>query len=626
MAFLVETFPYASTPHARSNPKDGDLVIHGIAYDTATMLPRVGKNEVHLFDTDPSQTNLTYETYNVDSVNRATNLSGDPSHYYENTFAFNAPTVKRSMNYDRTIPTDAYSISYQARTDFQGRDWAESPAKHWVWDSSNDMYYNAHLFSNRYGSWAAYDGSNGKPLGNQRSYYIAPTYTVPNIICDLADRGAVCIQYYATTSAYSQTLSIYNYTTDPDLSSGAATVIGQPSSNSRVIWQYMGKSDNGDMFFIYHNGGASTLMRYENSTGSLNTEFSSYLSNPSAVVSVPSQVMRHNNVGENNPNKKVFYVTPCSDPSYWEYNTPIKFQIDTALNTITKTQCTRANNPPNITGDSYGQHDSTALANYWETRLISVDSSNIEAQKWAFAFQGHTGIDDVHVSGSFDSATAERMWTLGSFRTNNDTYYEPKDSGQWEDILTNSSRNRSFADMVPWCIAPLNPEHTLMMVFCTFSTHLLKFNPSASAGSYLQEVWYDENMIINDVSWLPTGKVLTSEIDLRFEETGGVVDAGRQLIQVWAEDMIYKIDITPDTGYVSFEGTNLNANVDFSAYNANNQLVTTDVKVEIFGPAEFDNGSTIKDVSLKSSGANTQTVTITGDGQIEFKVLEVQSI
>jgi len=488
------------------------------------------------------------------------------------------------------------------------------------------MYYHAHLFSSRYGNWLAYDGSNGKPLGNQRKFQIAPGYTVPHIILDLADRGALCYQYYSTTGSNSQTLSIFQYTTDPDLSSGSSTVLLTPSTTQRVNWHYMGKTDNGDMFFIYTIAGMSTLVRYENSTGSIITEFSNYQNNASGVPSIPSQVMRHNNVGENNTNKKVFFVMPQSDASYWEYNTPIKFQIDTAQNTITKTQCTRANNPPRLIGDSYAEFDAFAVSNYWECRLISTDSSNIEAQKWLFAFQGHTGIDDVNVAGSFDSTDKERIWTLGSFRTNNDTFYEPKDSGFWEELLTNSSRNRSNADMVPWCIAPLNPEHSLMMVFCTFSTHLLKFDAAGGEGSYLQEVWYEDNMIINDVSWLPTGKVLTSEIDRRFEETGGAVDAGRQLIQVWAEDMIYKIDITPDTGYVSFEGTNLSSNVDFSAYNANNNLVTTDIKVEIYGPAEFDNGSTIKDVSLTSSGANTQTVTITGDGQIEFKVLEVQSI
>jgi hypothetical protein len=271
------------------------------------------------------------------------------------------------------------------------------------------------------------------------------------------------------------------------------------------------------------------------------------------------------------------------------------------------------------------------VGNYWETRIISPNGQSPTSEKFVMWWQGSMSLDSQAGEGCFNSQTDERWINLGVITNANGTGIRWKGFTYWDTLLSDSTRNANGADKVPWCVAPLNPEHTLMMVFCQYTTHIIKFSHTGSGNNSnpsLEEVWFDENTIFTQAMWLPTGKVITAEWDERFRHgTGnGTIDDQRLALQVWTEDQIYKLDILPDTQYMAYSGSNLSANVGFNAYNANNDLVSTSLKVEITGPAQFDNGTTLKTLTTSASANTVETITVTDDGQIEFRVLEVQSI
>ena len=161
------------------------------------------------------------------------------------------------------------------------------------------------------------------------------------------------------------------------------------------------------------------------------------------------------------------------------------------------------------------------------------------------------------------------------------------------------------------------------MVYTKHSTHLVKFDTSNETFS---EIWMDDDTYFNEVMWLPSGKILTGQYENKFSSLSNPVDYhAPKAIQVWSEDLIYNVDITTSSNYVTYSGSDVSNTLSISAYDGNDARVATDLTLKIVGPAVFDNSTKTKTVTTSTSAAVTETITINDDGHVEVKVIEIQS-
>ena len=127
------------------------------------------------------------------------------------------------------------------------------------------------------------------------------------------------------------------------------------------------------------------------------------------------------------------------------------------------------------------------------------------------------------------------------------------------------------------------------------------------------------------MTWLPSGKVITSQYENKFA-VGNLVDFhAPRPIQVWAEDLIYNVDITASSNYVEYAGSDVYSTLTISAYNGSNARVATALTLNVIAPATFDNGQVMQTVTTSSSAGVTETITIVDSGNVEVEVLEIQS-
>lgn len=289
--------------------------------------------------------------------------------------------------------------------------------------------------------------------------------------------------------------------------------------------------------------------------------------------------------------------------------------MDVSANTITRTQCTWG--APAIT--AVDDDNSNVFASglgpdyYFDRRIISA-SQDIDSQKYLFQFITCRGNQTNH---------HDRYYMINAISASNAASLSSRVGGTWDDVLTASSKNQNGYDICPWCVAPLNVEHTLMMVYTKFSTHLVKFDLSTET---LVEVWMDDETMFTEVMWMPSGKVLTSQFNSLFAQGSSAVDhhAPRPL-QVWAQDLIYNVDITTDSNYVEYAGSDITNTLTISAQDATDSNVSTDLTLQIIGPALFDNDTTTKTITTSAAEDVTETLTINDNGQIEIKVVEIQT-
>lgn len=631
MAFLTEIFTGLGTPQIRTNPKDGDIVINGVAYDPASMMPKVGKNEVWVFDHSATVGSIVHTFFDADGVGKMTpGLSNNFENY--TAISTNGPSVKRSIASDRSMVADTWKEAGSFRYDKFGRDWLEHPPKMHFFDESNDMYYVHYFYQVNVGGSYYYRGTSGEPHGLEQSYGVAAAYNNPGVIWDVNDSGLIGCARNSTTTVQSDILTSIPYSANALLETTTRNALlndGSTTSFSDII--YMGKMDNGDLVFVNQYGyNYYDIGRVENATNSVTFDFTNvWASAANGIHTIPSNVVRHNESGETNTNKKIFYMSQANNTSNWQSNTKFLIEMDTAQGTISKTTCSQTNGSGvgNI-NDSYTDlgGSSTTFDNVFFDNRILRASQAIDSQKWLMQFVSHNSDDSIYSLSSTNQCPV-LVWEISTSASETliCRYAQP-----WTTLLTQSSRNTNANgfDRVPWCVAPLNPEHTLMLCFCTFSTHLIKLDTTTgSGGGTLSEVWYEDTSVYTDVTWLPQGKVLALRHDerKRYGATS-VCPTGAMQLQVFSEDMIYKLDITPSIGYAAYTGTNISASVDVDAYDASNSRLATTVRIEINGPAVWSNSTKYKDVTTSSSATTTENITITGDGQIEFKVVEIQSI
>lgn len=627
MAFLTEITPRLATPSIRENPKDGDIVINGVAYDKASMMPKVGKNEVFFFDTNSSIAAIAQLVDDNDAVAKMTPGLGNN---FERVTAISlSPSVKRQMEDDRTRIADTWIEAASFRYDFHGRDWQEHPAKIHYYDDTNDMYYCAFFYSHRYGQWNTFRGTSNEAYGINWSYYSAPTYLNIGCIWDVNDYGVVGTGHQATTAANNQGIYGRNYSADALLETATVTTIYQESAgNTNANVHYMGKMDNGDLLFAHDRAfGNKKVGRVLNATNAISWDVAGF-GTANAMKSMPSNVVRHNETSETNTNKKIFYWSDANNTTAWNSNDIYRFEIDTAQGTVTSQTCIKSNGSGvnNLT-DNYGLWGGTTTAYFntvYDSRICST-STALNSQKFLMTFVQQMGDDN----SAGNNVVQNQALLCYEISASDDRTLTCRQATTWSDLLTTSSRNNNIGDKMPWCVAPLNAEHTLCMVFCTFSTHLIKLDTTiGTGGGTWSEIWMDDELIFTDVAWLPQGKILASHWDERKRHgtPPGIIGDSYFALQVFSEDMIYKLDITPSLGYAEYSGSNISASVTINAYDANEARVATQVRLEIQGPAVWDNSTVYKDVTLSSSADTTENITITGDGQIEFKVVEIQSI
>lgn len=627
MAFLTEVTPRLATPSVRENPKDGDIVINGVAYDKASMMPKVGKNEIFLFDASSTVSSITMLVDDNDGVSKMT--PGLANNFERMSVLSLSPSVKRSIEDGRTMIADTWIEAATFRYDFHGRDWQEHPAKIHYYDDTNSMYYCAFFNAHRYGQFNTFRGTSGEVYGTDWSYYQAPGYNIPGCIWDVNDYGVVGLAHYGNASSSNQGIYGKPYSANAQLETATVTTIYQESTaqtNANV--HYMGKMDNGDLLFCHDRAfGNKKVGRVLNSTNAISWDISSFGLN-NAMKSVPSNVVRHNESSETNTNKKIFYWSDASHTTSWNSNAISRFEIDTAQGTVTRSSCSLSTGSGvSALTDSYNLWGGTTtgyINTVYDARICST-STALDSQKFLMQFVQQMGDDDAS-SNTIANNQALLSWEISS---SNDANLTLRQATTWDSLLTSSSRNTNRGHKMPWCVAPLNAEHTLCMVFTTFSTHLIKLDTTTgTGGGTWSEVWMDDELIFTDVAWLPQGKVLAAHWDERKRygaDPGTIVDSFFAL-QVFSEDMIYKLDITPSIGYAEYSGSNISASVTINAYDANEARVATQVRLEIQGPAVWSNSTKYKDVTLSSSADTTENITITGDGQIEFKVVEIQSI
>ena len=623
MAFLTEVTPRFATPSIRENPYDGDIVINGVAYDRATMLPKVGKNEVFFVDFSGSAGSITMGVDDNDIQWKHVPLCID-GHFERTSVISLSPSVKRQIEDDRTFVADIFKIHACGRYDFHGRDWLEHPIKLHHFNNVTNSYHGLVFTGHQYGSYQVWDASNDRVFGIDRTYEQGAA-GVPGAIVGYNDYGQVELGYYSDAATNKMYISHRNYSTEPQLRTPTITTLldasGGTANNANV--HFLTKMDNGDfIFFVDTTFDGFDIVRLKNSNNTIVYEFSNF--NNSTIKVIPSTLVRHNESSETtNTNKKIFYVSDCDDTSYWDRQTIHRFTIDTAAGTIVQSTVNLTANTTHIaaTYDQLSGSSTTYFAAYWDQRIIQA-SQSLTSQKWLFRFTGHVGVDDIQTQASNATNAA---WVVSRIDAVNSNVLVNTHSGTWQSLLTASTRDRGIGDQVPWCIAPLNPEHTLMLVFCTFSIHLLKLDTS---NGTLSEVWMDDNYIVSDVSWLPEGKVLVAHWDerKRYGTGNGVIADSFFALSVFTEDQIYNLDITPSIGYAEYTGTDIPATVTLNAYDASDARVGTQIRLEIAGPATWDNSTKYKDVTLDSTADTVENITITGDGQIEFRVLEIQSI
>jgi len=623
MAFLRDVYAGHGSPVVYTDPRNGDLVIMGQAYDTATMMPKMGRNVVMSWDQSASTVDQTTAHFDADSLHRHAPLSGDANFYRNGTvFSTNHPQAHRSIEDERVIVADAWYNAYYARTDMRGRDWLEDPVKIMTHYEPTNRYYVTHDTSIRTAAFSVYEASDNMPIGQQERFSISARTGQPGICFGMTDDGLVGSGPYNNTGEYCDALYRHNFSGDSNLEAISATQLYIGSTTVRNTMNKLTQMDNGDIIVYQQNESYQRVLRYVNSTGAVTVERQDIASYP--ITSIPSNVVRH---GGSTKKISIHVICDANSPNAWDLLTTT---MDVATGDLTVNRHSTLNDGGPSTSLTMSEPSPAYVGNYFETRIISPYGLGHDTEKSMMIWQGSTSLDDQETQTCFDNA-AENFISIGVLNSTG-TSYRARYSSTWTSVLTDSTRNNNdIANRIPWCVAPLNPEHTLMMVFCQYTTHIVKLSVSGSGNGStytLEEVWFDENTIFTQAMWMPTGKVITAEWDERFRHSTspGIIDDQRLALQVWTEDQIYKLDILPDTQYVAYAGSNLSANVGFNAYDANNELVSTSLKVEITGPAQFDNASTIKTFTTSASANTVETITITDDGQIEFRVLEVQSI
>lgn len=636
MAYITYGSTTAAFPTVYSDPKyPKDIVINGILFDIDTFTPKIGSHVMMWTgDYSPGGTK-TYSSYDDDDAPYFGLWNNDSlSGQYTTSFSPNYPYVQRDIKTDGThwdtASTTTFCFNYiMGQTAIYGRDFLQHPLKCSHYNETTSEYIDMFPNLNYTGSGATYEGSDGWTRYQDR------TWTYDQYSSHLwdadTDSGCLYTELHSSTTVCIQKLAVRNYASDAQLHTNTKTQIYSPSTTNPVFIHHLTKSNNGDHFFYAQQGASAVgagkdgdLLRYDNSSNSVTVEFNDFQDNYSHThpLVVPSNVVYHQKTGDTSTTKKICYLWRQMDTTFdAASNKPWFIEMDVANNTISRTQTTGTLSTLNSTYDdmwnsSFSEGEGPYVLT--ESRILSA-SQDINSQKYLFVF--------LQSNGYSHGTTYDHCFMILKISASDPLALSPLSStttyGQWDDILTASSKNTAVNDIMPWCVAPLNVEHTLMMVYTKYSTHLVKFDTSNETFS---EIWMDDDTYFNEVMWLPSGKILTGQYENKFSSLSATVDYhAPKAIQVWSEDLIYNVDITTSSNYVTYSGSDVSNTLSISAYDGGNSRVATDLTLKIVGPAVFDNSTKTKTVTTSTSAAVTETITINDDGHVEVKVIEIQS-
>ena len=613
-----------------------DIVINGILFDIDTFTPKIGSRVMNWTGNTGVNTTKGWTVVDDDDAYQFGIWHNDNgAAQYSGIIAPNYPMVHRAIKSDYVNYSTDTAIMMQhttnSNTALWHRDWLDHPLKVWHYNETIDEYLGMWPYTAANGARAHYDGSDGKMCYMNGTYRAQGAEYGFNIIDPDTSSGMLYRHLHSSSTQHNQQLVVLNYTTDASLRTITKTELyGINTASTTSYIHHLTKCNNGDHFFLAHEGTANAgsnnnvdLIRYDNSSNTITEEYTS-IGNSQQVrypFSVPSNVVYHQESGESTTSKKICYYYQFGTATFdWPlYNRVHLIEMDIDAATITRTTATHSVPSVNNADDDLAQVNSSFLGPEYlcETRIVSA-SQAINSQKYLFLFIQNNGAYNtshdrpymfLKISAS-DAATLTAVTGSGTY-------------GKWNDILTTSSKLVNDYDATPWCIAPLNTEHTIMMVFTKHSTHVVKFDTSAETMS---EVWHDDYTVFNQVMWMPSGKVLTVEIEKDFAQGSNVVDwHAPHPIQIWAEDLVYNVSVTTDSDYVTYAGSDITNTLSISAQDATDSNVETDLTLQVIGPAVFDNSAKTKTVTTSKSESVTETLTINDDGHIEVKVVEIQS-
>jgi hypothetical protein len=617
-----------------------DIVINGILFDIDTFTPKIGSRVMNWTGNFGTGAAKTWTSYDDDDIyyfgiwhndNAAAQTAGT-------IFAPNYPMVSRAITSDYVNnnadgPTMMRNATH-CNTSLWHRDWLDHPLKTWHYNYTIDEYLGMWPYAHTNGSRVHYDGSNGKMCYMDGTYRTIGAEIGYNIIDPETSSGMLFRQIHSDNTKTCQQLAVINYTSDANLRSTTKTELYGTTSTSSYI-HHLTKCNNGDHFFLTHEGSTSLggnnmnadIIRYVNSTNTITEEYTNFANAQYYYYPFcgPSNVVYHQESGESTTSKKICYYYQFGTATFdWNlYNRVWFIEMDIDAATITRTLCTHTHPAvANADDDIADARVSAAISLFGpeyivESRIISA-SQAIDSQKYLLVGILNNGTyskahDRPYMMMKIDASDATNLTAV----TGSGTY------GKWNDILTTSPNLVNDYDAAPWCIAPLNTEHTIMMVFTKHSTHVLKFDTSTETMS---EVWYDHYTVFQQVMWMPSGKVLTAEWEKDFAVGTAVVDQHAPTpLQVWAEDLVYNVSVTTDSDYVTYAGSDITNTLSISAQDATDSNVETDLTLQIVGPALFDNSTKTKTVTTSKTADVTETLTINDNGHIEVKVVEIQS-
>jgi len=617
-----------------------DIVINGILFDIDTFTPKIGSRVMNWVGNHSTGANKLWTVLDDDDVYYFGIWNNDnAAGQYSGIFAPNYPMMARAVKSDLANWSTDTSVMMRGATDCNTalwhRDWLDHPLKTWHYNYTIDEYLGMWPYAHNNGARAHYDGSNGKMCYMVGTYRTQASEYGYNIIDPDTSSGMLYRQIHGSTTLHCQQLVVINYTTEASLRSITKTELYGPAGTNNSYIHHLTKCNNGDHFFLAHEGNATNggnnlnvdIIRYDNSTNSVTEEYTG-IGNAQQYyypLSVPSNVVYHQESGESTTSKKICYYFQVGTATldYAAYNTVHLIEMDIDAATITRTSASHtvpsiANTDDDLTDSRQSVAVSKLGPEYIiDLRIISA-SQAIDSQKYLFVTVVNNGTysashDRPYMIMKIDASNAATLTAV----TGSGTY------GKWNDILTTSSNLVNDYDATPWCIAPLNTEHTIMMVFTKHSTHVVKFDTSTET---MTEVWNDDYTVFNQVMWMPSGKVLTAEVEKDFAVGSATTDYhAPHPLQVWSEDLIYNVSVTSDSDYVTYAGSDITNTLNISAQDATDSNVETDLTLKIVGPAVFDNSTKTKTVTTSKSASVTETLTINDNGHIEVQVVEIQS-
>ena len=619
-------------PSVYQDPKyPKDIVINGILFDTDTMTPKVGSNVMAWTGDYGVGTTRSWGVIDDDDIYYFGIIQNDHAGYqYATTFAPNHPYQARTTKSDGSDYSSTNDIErsgfWYAGPHMWARDWLEHPHKTTEINNTTNQYIYMIPNHDDMSSHGFYDASDRNMMWQNGVFRYQGVGSGSRLIDPETNSGNVFVSNVSSTTITCETIEAITYTTEVNLNTTTQVELYKPTTTDPHFIHRLTKCNNGDHFLLAHQGSGGIgcgmnpdLLRYDNSSNSITIEANNFAANyqRSYPMNLPSNVVYHQESDESTTSKKICYYLTWNYPGADNAAHVLSLiEMDVSANTISRTSCTYTVPAIGNTDDDLGTEGMNSGLGpdyYYDSRIMSA-SQDIDSQKYLFNFI---------TCNSRPAAYHDPFYMILKINASNAASLTSVEGGAWLDILTASSKVVNNSDKIPWCVAPLNVEHTLMMVYTKYSTHLVKFDTSTES---LSEVWMEDETMFNEVMWLPSGKVITSQFNSSFAEGSAAVDwHAPKPLQVWAQDLVYNVDITTDSNYVEYAGSDITNTLSISAQDGTDSNVSTDLTLQIIGPALFDNAATTKTITTSATEDVTETLTINDNGQIEIKVVEIQT-